>query len=727
MIRSRLLVAFLALSASATVRAQTAPPVAPVRPVVDDYFGTKVTDPYRYMEDLTSEEVRGWMKGQAEFARGVLGRIPGRDAFLKRMLELDASVPAKVGGVIRLANGKLFYRKRLANEDVFKLYMRDGPKGAEVLLADPDEFRTRTGKPHALNYFVPSWDGRFVAYGISQSGTEDASLYVTETATKKAVDRPIDRCEYPQVSWLPDGSGFVYNRLQKLAAGAPATERYQRSKVHLHKLGTDPEKDPGVLGIDVPGSPELEPAQGPFASVHPVEPYVFALVTNFVQNEISLFVAPTAALGTGEIRWKKICDFSDDVTGFDARGDALYLLSHKAAPRFKILKTSLKNPDLATATVAVPEGPTVIKALAAAKDALYLQVLDGGIGRVRQLAYDGKTKPQDVPLPVQGTVNLGGSDPRLTGVLLELASWINYGGAFVYDPATRRVTDLELVPRGPYDAPADLVAEEVKVKSWDGTMVPLSIVHRKGLKLDGTNPTWLRGYGAYGMTTDPFYDHSLYAWYEKGGIFATAHVRGGGENGEEWYRAGFQKTKPNTWKDFIACAEYLIDRKYTSPSRLAGEGTSAGGILIGRALTERPDLFAVALPRVGCLNAVRMETTPNGVPNIPEFGSCRTEEGFRSLYEMDALHHVRDGVKYPAVLVIHGANDPRVEPWQSAKFAARLQAATASGKPVLLRVEYEAGHGAGSTKTQRFEERADILSFLMWQFGVKDYQPPPIP
>lgn len=727
MIRPKILAALFAISASSAVLAQVVPPVAPVKLVVDDYFGTKVTDPYRYMEDLKSDEVQAWMKGQAEFAKGALRQIPGRDAFLKRMIELDASVPAKVGGVVRLANGQIFYRKRLANEEIAKLYMRDGMKSTEVLLVDPDEFKARTGKPHALNYFVPSWDGKYVAYGVSQSGSEDAPIYVIETATRKAIGQPIDRCQLPQVSWLPDSGGFVYNRLQKLAAGAPPTEKYQRSKVYMHKLGTDAEQDPVVVGIDVPGSPKLEPAQGPFLFIHPVEPYMFALVTNFVQNESAVFVAPTAALGRGEIPWKRVCDFSDDITNFDVNGDSLYLLSHKNASHFKILRTSLKNPHLATATIVVPEGPTVIKSVAAAKDALYFHVLDGGLGRILRLAYDGKTKPQNVPLPLQGWTAFGSSDPRLTGVLLELSSWINYGGTFVYDSATKKVTDLHLTPKGPYDAPADLVAEEVKVKSWDGTMVPLSIVHKKGIKLDGTNPTWLQGYGAYGITIEPFFDHSLYAWYEKGGVAAIAHVRGGGENGEDWYRAGFQKTKPNTWKDFIACAEYLIDRKYTSASRLGGEGASAGGILIGRALTERPDLFAVALPRVGCVNALRMETTSNGVPNIPEFGSFQTEEGFKALYEMDALQHVKDGVKYPAVLVTHGANDPRVEPWQSAKFAARLQAASASGKPVLFRVDYDSGHGVGSTKTQRLQERADIFSFMMWQFGLKDYQPRLIP
>ena len=719
--------ALLVFAAATTALAQTAPPVAPVKPVVDDYFGTKVTDPYRYMEDLKSDEVQTWMKGQAEFAKAALRQIPGRDAFLSRMLELDASVPAKVGGLFRLANGKLFYRKRLATEDVAKLYMREGINGKEQLLADPEEFRARTGKPHALNYFVPSWDGKCVAYGISQSGSEDAPIYVVETATRKPIGEPIDRCQFPAVSWLPDGSGFVYNRLQKLAEGAPPIEKYQRSKVYLHKLGTDADKDSVVLGIDVPGSPKLDPPQGPFLFVHPVEPYMVGMVTNFVQNESSLYIAPTSALGQANIPWMKVCDFSDDITNFGIKGDSLFLMSHKDAPLFKILRTSLKKPDLAHATVAVPEGKAIIKNLSAAQDALYVQWLDGGIGRVTRVAYDGRSKPQMVALPLAGSVNLAGSDPRLPGVLVDLAAWVDYGGAYVYDPAKKKTTELPLVTKGPYDAPPDLVAEEVQVKSHDGAMVPLSIIHKKGVKLDGSNPTWLTGYGAYGITYDPFFDQSMYAWYEKGGIAAYAHVRGGGEKGEAWYRAGFQKTKPNTWKDFIACAEYLIEKGYTSPSKLAGEGTSAGGILIGRAITERPELFAVAFPRVGCVNAVRMETTPNGVPNIPEFGSVQTEDGFKALYEMDALQHVKDGVKYPSVMVTHGANDPRVEPWQSAKFAARLQAASSSGKPVIFRVDYEAGHGVGSTKTQRLQERADAYAFMMWQFGMKDYQPKQIP
>jgi prolyl oligopeptidase len=263
----------------------------------------------------------------------------------------------------------------------------------------------------------------------------------------------------------------------------------------------------------------------------------------------------------------------------------------------------------------------------------------------------------------------------------------------------------------------------VKAKSWDGTMVPLSIVFKKGTKLDGSNPTVLDGYGSYGITTDPFFDPVSLAWFEHGGILAFAHVRGGGEYGEEWHLAGKKLTKPNTWKDAIACAQYLIDQKYTSPAKLAILGGSAGGILVGRAITERPDLFAVAFDEVPDSDTLRSEFSPNGPPNIPEFGTVTEPDGFKALYEMSAYDHIKDGTPYPAVMVTTGWNDPRVVSWQPGKMAARLQAATSSGKPVLLRVDYDAGHGIGSTKTQRDELHGDIFSFALWQFGVAGFQP----
>ncbi|GAA6615295.1 hypothetical protein NUACC26_010860 [Scytonema sp. NUACC26] len=396
-----------------------------------------------------------------------------------------------------------------------------------------------------------------------------------------------------------------------------------------------------------------------------------------------------------------------------------------SAPRYKIVKTSLKNPDISKAELVLAQSDKTINNIFAATDALYVLMDGNAIDKVIRIPYSGAAT--ELELPFDGIVDFFANDARLSkndsrveGIVLTMASWTRSNSIYEYNAKTERFVEILLQPKGQYDAPDDLIVEEVEVQSHDGTLVPMSIIYKKGIKLDGSNPCWLTGYGAYGFSLYLPYQHQDYAWYEKGGIAAFAHVRGGGEKGDEWYRAGFQQTKPNTWKDFIACTKYLIENKYTSPSKLAAEGLSAGGITIGRAITEHPDLFAVAILRVGALNPVRLETTPNGVNNVREFGSCESLAGFKALYEMDAFLHIEDGVHYPAMMIIHGMTDTRCEPWQSTKFAARVQAASASGKPVLLRIDYEAGHGVGSTKMQRFQERADIFTFMMWQFSMED-------
>jgi prolyl oligopeptidase len=428
-------------------------------------------------------------------------------------------------------------------------------------------------------------------------------------------------------------------------------------------------------------------------------------------------------LGTSGTPWKKACDVGDAVTGVASGGDNLYLLTHNDAPRFKLIKTSVSNPEISKADVVVPQSSAVLAALAAAKDALYVQARDGVFGKLIRVPYDGT--PEAVALPFDGTVSLAAAEPRCDGVFLTMASWTKAPQVYSYDPATKQLANTGLQPAATFDLPDSLQSVVAMATSYDGTMIPLSVVYRQGIKMDGSNPTLLSGYGAYGIPQEPWYVPRMLAFLERGGILATAHVRGGGEYGEEWYRAGYKGTKPNTWKDFIACAQYLIDNKYTSPGKLACTGGSAGGILVGRAITERPDLFGIAIPQVGALDMLRAETTPNGIPNIPEFGTVKTEEGFKALFEMSAYHHVKNGVKYPAVLLTAGMNDPRVEPWETAKMAARLQAATASGRPVLLRLDYEAGHGIGTTKRQVEEETADIWTFVLWQAGVPDFQPSP--
>lgn len=697
-------------------------PEAPVENVTNTYFGTAVADPYRYMENPSNPNVTVWMKLQDDYTHSLLERIPGRAALLARIHELNNAVAARVEDMRRLPDGRYFYLKRLPQDNVFKLYVREGLTGKETLLFDPEQFAKAAGKPFAINYYEPSRDGTYVACGLSAAGSEDAVIHVLATATGKEAGQPIDRAQFGGISWCPDGKSFFYNRLQKMEPDMPETARYEKSRVYLHVIGADADKEPPAFGYEVSPLVKMDPADDPFVSTVPGSEYALGTIEHGTRQEITIYAAPLASVGKPNTPWQKICDVDDDVTDFAVKGREIFLLTHQDAPRFKIISTSLARPDLASARTVVPAGNAVITALAVAKDALYVQLRDGGIGRLWRMPFGGKIEP--VKLPFDGSLALAAVDPRLDGTWLDMGTWTRADQIYAYDPRTKKITNTGLQPLGQFDAPDNLESVEVKAKSDDGTMIPLSIVYRRGLKLDGSNPTLLWGYGAYGISQDPAYGPVLLARYEKGGVFAVAHVRGGGEYGEDWYKGGYKQTKPNTWKDFIACAEYLVQNKYTSPDKLAGEGGSAGGILIGRAITERPDLFGAAIIQVGCLDMLRIETTPNGVPNIPEFGSVKTEDGFKELYEMSSYAHVQDGTKYPAVMLTTGINDPRVEPWQSAKMAARLQAATTSGKPILLRVDYEAGHGIGSTKKQREEQTADIWSFLFWQFGLPGFQPP---
>ncbi len=714
--------AALLVAAFATSAAEAAPPVAPVRPVTDSYFGKTVTDPYRYMEDLSSPEVQEWVKAQSDYTRSVLDAIPARATLLARIAELEASVASRVGTVRRLPNDVYFYEERGATDNQYKVYVRHGLQGAGRLLIDPEALAKTTGSPHAVTFYAPSPSGRYLAYGMSEGGSEEASIHVLDVASLKELIEPISRAHYSGANWMPDDSGFFYFRQRLLDKGTPETEKYQRQSAFFHSMkGSGPDRQMIEAGTST--SIQIGPAEFPNISPMIGTPYVIAIPGNGVQNEVTAYIAPQAQMAASAPQWRKLFDRSQNVTNFAIHGQDLYLLSHENALRFKVLKTSLAHPDLAHAEVVVAPGQEVVVDIEAAQDALYIVSRDGTLGKLYRLAYTTGAKPELVALPREGSLEIASSDLRVPGVVLSIGSWTHDFGFYAYDRKANRFVDTGLQKAGPFGAPDSIVAREVRVKASDGVEVPLSIVMPKNAKLDGSNPTLLYGYGSYGVTDDPVYIPRFLAWYELGGIRATCHVRGGGAYGEEWHLAGKLEKKPNTWKDFIACAEYLIKEGYTSSAKLAIHGGSAGGILIGRAMTERPDLFAVAVPEVGVLNALRSETSANGVPNIPEFGTVKDEKQFAALLEMDALSHVKDGVKYPATMLIHGINDPRVPPWESFKMAARLQAASASGKPVLLRVDYASGHGVGSTKLQRQEQYADLWTFMLWQFGDPRFQP----
>jgi prolyl oligopeptidase len=713
-------------SAQGTGDPATHPPVAPVRPVTDDYYGTKVIDNYRYMENLKDPEVQAWMKAQDDYTRGVLASIPGREKLLARIQQVDQSVPQVFAR--RLPGDLYLIRKRLANGDVYKLYVRHGLTGEDELLVDPTQVKLvapNQGKgANAILYAELSQDNRYAAVGIAPGGSEwDTELHVFEVSSGRETGDVITRAEFGGVQWLPGNRSFVYIRMQKLPPGAPVTEIEQKERSYLHVLGTDPEKDPAVFGYGVVPSIPVDPRYFGAVGIAPDSKYALGNINTGVSPNSAFYMEAVGDLGQTNSAWRKVADFSDDVADVEVHGNDLYVLTYKNALRYKVIRTDARKPDLASAETIVPPGEAVVTGIGAAQDALYVQLMDGGISRVLRLPYGPHPKAEEVNLPFKGTAQMD-TDPRLPGGLLFMTSWTKAFAIYAYDPATNQVTDTKIQPAGPYDNPTNIESVEVKARSYDGTMVPLSIIFPKDIKLDGSNPTQLDGYGSYGISSSPSF-HSIHlAWYEQGGVYAECHVRGGGEYGEEWHLAGKGPTKPNTWKDFIACAQYLIEHKYTSPKRLAGSGTSAGGVLIGRAITSRPDLFAAAIDWVGASDMLRMETTANGVPNIPEFGSVKTKAGFEALYAMSAYAHVKDGTKYPAVLLMTGANDPRVDPSQMDKMAARLQAATSSGKPVLLRVNYAGGHQIiGGTEQETQRVAADQWSFLLWQFGMPGFQP----
>jgi len=700
---------------STLICAQDNPPKAAIHEVTDTYFGMKIVDPYRWMEDAKSPETAAWMKGQAEYTRTYLDRLSMRAQLLKRFEELSET-GVRVSGVQRAGNFYFYYRVAPGENDR-RLYVREGFKGAERLLVDPEKLSS-PGKRYSVDSYNPSFDGKYVSYIVSIGGSENGEMRVIETATGRDLGERIDRCRFGAGAWLPDNRSFLYNRLQKLAEGAPPTDLYQKSRVYLHMLGSNPDNDRAVFGYEVNPNIKMEPAPLVFAGVPLGSKYAFALVNSGVSPNSEYYFVPLDKLGETPIPWRRVAALEDEIAGFDLHGDDVYFTTYKNTPRFKVIRVNLAQPDLAKADTVFPASEAVVTNIGAAKDALYVQTLDGGMGKLWRVDYKGGA-PRPIKLPYDGAGFIGWTDSQTDGLLFGLSSWTKSETFFAFDPRTQTATDTTLVPPIPIDM-SSIETASVKVKSHDGVMVPLVILYQRGLKRDGTNPTLLDGYGAYGITnTEPFFATGFLPWLERGGVIAMAGVRGGGEYGEDWHLAGKEKTKPNTWKDFIACAEYLINEKYTSAAHLSGMGGSAGGILIGNSIAERPDLFGAAVDAVGDNNALRFETTSNGVPNIPEFGSVKTEEGFKALLAMDAYQKVKNGVRYPAVLLTTGINDPRVEPWMSAKMAARLQAATASGKPVLLRVDYDAGHGFGSTKKQRNEQNADIYAFLFQQLGSK--------
>jgi prolyl oligopeptidase len=717
----------LALAAAFRVAAATfagvdVPPPLPPRPVVDVHWGVSVEDPYRFLENASDADVQAWMRGQADATTAILARLPGRERLLARVREIDAAIPGVVGEVDRDRRGRLTYLKRAAHESQFRLVRRDAADAPERVLVDPEAIGKATGKPHAIGTFKASPDGDLVAYSLSAGGAEIGTLHVIDATTGHDVVPPIDRVRFGGVSWLPDGSGFFYGRLAPDWQTRPRAERYMDHRTYLRKLRTTGE-DRAVFGPGVHPEVALGRSDSGYVAAIPGHDHAYALVFHGVQRERSLYRAKLADVLAGGAQWQKVFDASAKVHGVGWAGRWIYLRSAADAPRFRLLRMPLATPDIAGAKVVVPQGEGVLTGFSAARDGVYVTRRDGVVETLARLSHDAEPTSVPVPLPVEGSAGLVHADPLLDGAIVSLGGWTRATRHYAID-GDGRARDLGLVPAGRFDAPDWIESREVKVRSHDGVDVPASIIVAKGSKLDGRNPLLLYGYGAYGNVEEPSFSPRLLAWIERGGIFVVAHVRGGGLYGDAWHRAGWKTTKPNTWKDGIAIGEWLVANGYTSKDRLAVIGGSAGGIFVGRAITERPDLFAAAVVSVGNIDSVRSETRANGAGNVPEYGTVTKEDEFRALLAMSPYANVKPSTPYPAVLLEHGVNDSRVDVWMALKFASRLAASSTSGAPILLRLDYDSGHGAGRTREQGQQLLADRWSFLLWRAGHPDFQPP---
>jgi prolyl oligopeptidase len=687
------------------------PPQTTKKPVTDTYHGVKVIDPYRWLENGDAAAVQQWDREQNNYAREYLDKLPTRAALRKRLTELNSATSADYLA-LTYRGGKLFALKMQPPKNqpfLITLKSPDDPKSAHIVI-DPNELNKKGTT--AIDFYVPSLDGKRVAVSLSEGGSEEGTVHVYETESGKKLDDVIPRVNGGtaggSVAWNADASGFWYTRYPR-GKERPKEDLNFYQQVFFHKLGTPTSDDRYSLGKDFPRIAEIQLRTSPDGK------HILALVANGDGGEFAHYLLGPSG------KWLQLTQFDDKITGAAFGQDqALYLLSRHGSPRGRILRMPLASPRLKEAKTIVEQSEAAIEGFVAADSRLYVADLVGGPSQVRVFDLHG-AEQKAVPVPPVSSV---AQVVRLQGdvVLFRSETYLQPPAWYRYDPKMGKATKTALFRTSSADF-SDCEVKRVFAVSKDGTKVPLNIIYKKGLKLSGNNPAILYGYGGYGVSLSPSFRVGRRVWLEQGGVYAIANLRGGGEYGEAWHKAGNLTNKQNVFDDFIACAHYLLDHKYTNVRKLAIEGGSNGGLLMGAALTQHPDLFRAVVCHVGVLDMLRVELHPNGAFNVTEYGTVKDKKQFEALYAYSPYHRVNEDTAYPAVLFLTGENDPRVDPANSRKMAARLQAASSSRLPVLLRVSFDSGHGIGTSLKERIAQEADVYAFLFAQLGMKYRQP----
>ncbi|HET9015448.1 MAG TPA: prolyl oligopeptidase family serine peptidase [Thermomicrobiaceae bacterium] len=680
--------------------ARRQPPATRVAPVTDDYHGQAVVDPYRWLEEDASPETRAWVDAQNAYTRSLLDAVPGYERIHRRLAELLA-IGTVEAPVVR--GGRAFYRRRAGDENQPRLLVREPGAAEDRVLLDPN--RESAAGTVALDWWYPSPDGRLLAFGYSEHGDEQSVLQVLDVGQGRLLGERIDRTRFCSLAWLPDASGFYYSRYPHAGEVPPGEERYHR-KLFFHRLGDDPRADPLVFGADL--APEDSPSVWLSADGR-----WLVVTVNHGWARADLYLRDLARPDAG---------FTPLVVGEDAlfRGEVhhgrLYLLTNLDAPRYRLLAVDPERPARANWRELIPEPASgTIEDVAVGRDRLVVQSLVDATSRLARHDLDGQPVGP-IDLPGMGTVSRLEAEPESDTVYFGFESFTTPPAVYRADAASGASAAWARV-----EAPVDLGGyrtEQVWYRSKDGTPVSMFVVAREGTPRDGARPTLLTGYGGFNISRTPAFNRGMVSWLERGGVYALPNLRGGGEYGEEWHRAGMFARKQNVFDDFIAAAEHLVAAGYTSPDRLAIEGGSNGGLLVGAALTQRPDLFRAVACHVPLLDMLRYHHFLIARLWVAEYGSADDPDQFGYLHAYSPYHRVVDGTPYPAVLLLTADSDSRVAPLHARKMTARLQAATSSARPIALRVETEAGHGAGKPVGKLVDEQADVWAFLCRELGV---------
>ena len=709
---ARAICAVFSLGACSALAAS--PPRAPVQPVTDIRYGETLLDPYRWMEKGGPEFLE-WAKAQDAATRSSLSALPGYSQ-IKKEVTAASDAEVKVSNIQRVGD-QIYYKKQSREQAQASLYVRPLSGGPERKLVDPVALG---GPTTTIKEYSPSPDNRTLSYGLSEGGSEEAKLHFLDVRSGKAFPEVIDRARFAGATWSPDSTVIFYDRLKAHPRGP--FDRFADQALYRHRPGEDPDHDVVIGTVKSLGS-ELGATAFLGVGTQPNSNYAIAVANSGVSPESEWFVAPLSELlGAGLPHWVRIAKLADKADLVPAlRGDTAYLAVFKDAPRRQIVKIDLRNPGALQPVVVASERAQTLKKMIPAADGLYAVYGNYAGFQMDRIAY-GSDRAERVALPYNGTIAEMSADDRRPGAVFTLESWVR--PIRVLQVAKAGVRDLSLAPPFAMDL-SKLTAETVYAAAADGVRIPISVLHRTDLRRDGSAPALVDAYGAYGISADPVFNATVLPFLMRGGVLAEAHVRGGGELGEDWHLAGKGAAKPNTWRDFIAAVHFLEDHKFTSPAKVAGMGVSAGGIMIGRAITEAPDLLAAAVMWAPISNTLRFETTEGGPSNVAEFGSTSTKEGYAALREMDPYSHVVDGVRYPAILITTGMNDHRVPPWMPAEMAARLQASSTSGKPVMLRIDFQGGHHLmGVSKDDQIDQTVDTLAFVLQATGDPKFRGP---